>query len=278
VVSDHGFRGHHSCFDINEYLISKGLLVLSDASQAERLKASRVSKLRQDIAHAGLRPLARTAKRYLKAAGIWRSAGIDATQPLLTGINWEKTLAYAPSFSGFQGGYADIFFHPHVGRDLIAEVSEDLKYLYNPKNGKPLIEAIYTTDVFGSGPYAPGEPHLLLLAQEGVTFRMDLGNVFLWEDFGKTFGSHHRHGVLYAYGAPFKRGFRAPDAEIFDLVPTVLSTMSLSFSCDFDGRVLQELFAQEPSPEHKLVIAGKGAEGSIVSAKLKHLLASEGRR
>ena len=271
VVSDHGFRGHHSCFDINEYLISKGLLALSDATQAERLKASRVSKLRQDIARAGLRPLARTAKRYLKATGIWRSAGIDATRPLLTGINWEKTLAYAPSFSGFQGGYAEVFFRPDVDDDLIAEVSHDLRCLYNPGNGKPLIDAIYTTDVFGNGPYAPGEPHLLLLPQEGVTFRMDLGNVFLWEDFDKTFGSHHKNGVLYAYGAPFKRSFRAPDAEIFDLVPTVLSTMGLPFPCTFDGRVLHELFAPEPSSEQRLVIAGKSAEGSIVSTKLKNL-------
>ena len=271
VVSDHGFRGHQSCFDINEYLISKGLLVLSHAAQAERLKASRVSRLRQDIAHAGLRPVARTAKRYLKATGIWRSAGIDATQPLLTGINWEKTLAYAPSFSGFQGGYADVFFHPDVQQDLIAEVSEDLKHLRSPYNGKPLIDAIYTADVFGSGPCAPGEPHLLLLPQEDITFRMDLGNAFLWEDFGKTFGSHHKNGVLYAFGAPFKRGFRAPDAEIFDLVPTVLSTMGLPFPCKFDGRVLHELFAHEPPSEQGLVMAGKSEQGSVVSAKLKNL-------
>ncbi len=275
VVSDHGFRGHHSCFDINEYLISKGLLVLSDDARSERLKASRVSRLRQDIAHAGLRPLARTAKRYLKATGMWRSAGIDATQPLLTGIDWEKTLAYAPSFSGFQGGYADVFFHPDIEHDLIAEVSEDLKRLRTPDNSKPLIEAIYNTDIFGSGPYAPSEPHLLLLPQEGITFRMDLGNAFLWEDFGKTFGSHHPHGVLYAYGAPFKQGFRAPGAEIFDLVPTVLNTMGLPFPCDFDGRVLHELFVQKSASEQELVMTGKSAQGSVVSTKLKNLLSGE---
>lgn len=271
VVSDHGFRGHHSCFDINEYLISKGLLTLGNMAQTERQKASRVSRLRQDIAHAGLRPLARTAKRCLKATGIWRSAGIDATQPLLGDIDWEKTLAYAPSFSGFQGGYADVFFHPDVEEDLIAEVSEDLKHLSNPKNGKPLIDAIYTTDVFGSGPYAPGEPHLLLLPQEGVTFRMDLGNRLIWEDFGKSFGSHHRNGVLYAYGTPFKRGFTAPQAEIFDLVPTVLSTMGLPLPYSFDGRVLHELFVNKQHSEQGLVVAGKSAEGSAVHTKLKNL-------
>jgi hypothetical protein len=107
---------------------------------------------------------------------------------------------------------------------------------------------------------------------------MDLGNVFLWEDFGKSFGSHHPHGVLYAYGAPFKRSFRAPNAEIFDLVPTVLSTMGLSFPCDFDGRVLQELFAQEPLSAQKLVVAGKGTQGSVVTTKLKTLLSAEERR
>jgi hypothetical protein len=47
--------------------------------------------------------------------------------------------------------------------------------------------------------------------------------------------------------------------------------MGLPFPGAFDGRVLHELFARQSSSEQRLVMVGKNAEGSVVSAKLKHL-------
>jgi predicted AlkP superfamily phosphohydrolase/phosphomutase len=90
---------------------------------------------------------------------------------------------------------------------------------------------------------------LLLLPNKGVTFRQELGNESLWEELGKSFGAHHKEGVLYAYGAPFKRGFTGPNAEIYDLAPTVLRAMNLPLPHPFDGRVLDELFVEEQQGE-----------------------------
>ena len=56
-----------------------------------------------------------------------------------------------------------------------------------------------------------------------------------------------------------------------ECVPLFLALMGLPFPGTFDGRVLHELFANEPVPEQKLIAAGKSAEGSVVSAKLKNL-------
>lgn len=268
VVSDHGFRGHSSYFDINEYFLQKGLLTLGEKSQAARQKAGRSSTIKRVANSLGLRPLARKLKRSLKAAGVWENAGVEATRPLLEDIDWERTLAYVPSFSGFQGGYADVFLSPDMTEQQIAELCDDLKRQKDPKNGQPLIDDIYRTEVFGDGPFAPREPHLLFLAREGVTFRMDVGNRHIWEDIGKTFGSHHKDGVLYAYGAAFKHGFQAPNAEVYDLVPTLLHAMGLPFPYDFDGRVLDELFVQRKQS------AGEqgGADEGLARRKLKKLL------
>jgi hypothetical protein len=102
---------------------------------------------------------------------------------------------------------------------------------------------------------------------------MDLGNERIWEDIGKTFGSHHKDGVLYAYGGPFKRAFKAPHAEIFDVVPTLLQAMGLPFPYAFDGRVLDELFVESKKTEQAPTAAGVGAEGeSLARRKLKKLL------
>jgi predicted AlkP superfamily phosphohydrolase/phosphomutase len=272
VVSDHGFRGHNSYFDINEYLQRKGMLALDPKVLSARRKAGRASTLKRIANRLGLRPLARKLKRSLKAAGVWENSGVDATRPLLEDVEWESTLAYVPSFSGFQGGYADVFLSPDITEEQIAELCEDLKRQKDPKNGKPLIDVIYTTEVYGTGPYAPREPHLLLLAQDGVTFRMELGNERIWEDIGKTFGSHHKDGVLYAYGANFKRGFQAPNAEVFDIVPTLLHSLGLPFPYAFDGRVLDELFVEGRQPKEEIAATGGDAEEGLARRKLKKLL------
>jgi hypothetical protein len=104
-----------------------------------------------------------------------------------------------------------------------------------------------------------------------VTFRVELGNERIWEDLGKAFGSHHKDGVLYAYGGPFKRGFKAPDAEIYDLVPTLLQSMGLPLPHAFDGRVLDELFVEKKQMELVPTMAENGEKGGLTKRKLQKL-------
>src|SRR5438046_7413692 len=103
---------------------------------------------------------------------------------------------------------------------------------------------------------------------------MSLGNKWLWNDefvgrdSKKRRGSHQKDGVLYAYGAGIKQGFQAPNAEVYDLVPTVLRSMGLPLPYEFDGRVLNDLFAEE----HKRVeqpTASNATEGGLTQRKLK---------
>jgi predicted AlkP superfamily phosphohydrolase/phosphomutase len=275
VVSDHGFAGHSSYFDINEYLLQKGLLSMGADYEANRRKSSRAAKFRRLVTRVGLRSAARKLKRSLKTAGVWGTEKFalgGLNRPALEEIDWEKTLAYVPSFSGFPSAYADIFLSPNMTDEQIANLCEDLKRQENPKNGRPLIDAIYTNEVYGTGPYVLHEPHLLLLPNEGVTFRVELGNERVWEDLGKSFGSHHKDGVLYAYGGHFKRGFKAPNAEIYDLVPTLLHSIGLPLPHAFDGRVLEELFVEKKQREPAPTTAGSGADGGLTRRKLQKLL------
>jgi hypothetical protein len=125
--------------------------------------------------------------------------------------------------------------------------------------------------VFGTGLYAPREPHLLLLPTDGITFRMNFGNTRLWDDANTTRGTHQKDGVLYAYGGGIKEGFKAPNAELYDIVPTVLHSMGLPQPGAFDGRVLDELFVEREQVAPSLA-AVNGTEGNLVRSKLKKLL------
>ncbi len=277
VVSDHGFQAASRTFEINEYLFSKKLLTLGPSLHQSRERARRISNLKHLVEQMGLLPLARMAKRSLKGAA-QKEQMEDVSQPLSTDIDWESTLAYVPSHSSFPGGYADIFLNVNLDAGRLVELCEDLKRQVDPLNGKPLIDAIYTTEAFGAGPYAPREPHLLLLPTEGITFRMSLGNERFWDnarlrhDLSKRCGIHHKHGVLYAYGSGIKRGFQAPDAEIYDLVPTVLRSMNLPVPGAFDGQVLNDLFVEQRQVEQKSVASDGDDRSGLTQRKLKKLL------
>src|SRR5947209_10659858 len=146
--------------------MSKGLLTPDASVQVKRRSARRSSSLKYVANRLGLRPLARKLKRSLKAAGVWEEQGNSEERPLLEDIDWDKTLAYVPSLSGLQGGYADIFLSSEMPGEQVTELCEDLKRQKDPKNGEALISEIYTTEVFGAGQFAPREPHLLLLPND----------------------------------------------------------------------------------------------------------------
>jgi hypothetical protein len=90
-------------------------------------------------------------------------------------------------------------------------------------------------------------------------------------DINKRCGVHQKDGVLYAYGGGIKSGFKAPNAEIYDIVPTVLRSMGLPLPHEFDGRVLDELFIAS-SQTDKVLEGAANAPGSIARSRLKRLL------
>src|SRR5205085_10577675 len=111
----------------------------------------------------------------------------------------------------------------------------------------------------------------ILLPSDGITFRVTLGNKQLWDAPNVVRGTHQKDGVLYAYGSGIKRGFKAPNAEIYDLVPTVLRSMGLPFPYTFDGRVLDELFVESKQVEQSPIATDDAKEG-LARRKLKKLL------
>jgi predicted AlkP superfamily phosphohydrolase/phosphomutase len=270
VVSDHGFQGVTRVFNINEYLHSKGLLTTKSNEQLNH--AYRSANLKQVLRQTGLLSLVRKVKVALKNAGALKVNHSDWYHPLLTDIDWERTVAYVPSLASYPGSYADIFFNESVNAQIVSELAEDLKCQVDPWSGKPLIDAIYTNEVFGEGPYARREPHLLLLPSDGFTFRIDLGHKSMWDETSKVRGTHHKDGVLYAYGSGIKQGFKAPNAEIYDLVPTVLHTMGLPLPYKFDGRVLDELFVEAEKFQQTAVAADAATKSGMARRKLNKLL------
>lgn len=273
IVSDHGFQGVTHVFNINEYLYNKGLLTPSAGSEHKLKRSHRFASLKRLLKRTRLLSLARKARKKLKNMGaLKRLPHADVYHPVLDDIDLERTLAYVPSLSGYPGSYADIFLKKDIDPEILAELCEDLKQQVDPQSGKRLTYALYTTEAFGEGPYAPDEPHLILLPNDGITFRMNLGGKALWAETSKTRGTHQKDGVLYAYGSNIKAGFKATNAEIYDLVPTVLHSMGLPLPQTFDGHVLKDLFVTDRQNGQTAAAGEAAPESGLSRRKLKKLL------
>ncbi len=242
VVSDHGFRGIQRQFYLQEYLLRQGLLHVKDRNAYHRTTLVHTCKegIRKLLWSLGLQGASTVLRRHL-----WnRSSGVNAKNsgiPQLPDLDWKHTHAWLQCVSGGQGGYADIFLDDSLTEEQIVHLAASLKAISDPETGKQLVAEIHREDAFGTGPFAPTERHLVLIANENATFNTEIGHKNLWQTCAMT-GIHHPDGVLYLLGNGVKQGVTIAPAHAYDVVPTILSLMNLPLSPELDGKVIEDAF------------------------------------
>ncbi len=75
--------------------------------------------------------------------------------------------------------------------------------------------------------------------------RVIAANKIIEGDTGGISGDHHPEGILIAAGKGIRRGFKIENASVLDMTPTMLALMGLPVGRDMDGRVLEEMFADQ---------------------------------
>ncbi|MDQ2714033.1 MAG: alkaline phosphatase family protein [Chloroflexota bacterium] len=262
IVSDHGFQGVRRKFYLQEYLYREGLLCMRDTKNRRRAELSGFA--RKAVRMLQLQRLARNVRGHLRHGGV---IGVEKEQHAarLPDLDWATTRAWIPSASGFLAGYADIFLADTLAEEEIDALMQKLREIRDPETGELLIAEMHREDVYGVGPFAPPERHLIVLANERTTLPTELGRGMLWETSDVTSGIHHPDGVLYLYGNTVKQGERVPVASIYDIVPTILSYMGLPLPEELPGKALQQAF--EPA---LAAVADAQSEG-VVMRKLKKI-------
>ncbi len=260
IVSDHGFRGVRRKFYLQEYLYKRGLLRMKGDSQRHRTEI--LGLARRVVRTLKLQSLARLLRSQLRRTGVMP---VEKEQHVaqLPDLDWVHTHAWIPSASGFLAGYADIFLDETLSEDAIHELMTALQGIRDPETDQPLVVEMYREDVYGAGPFAPKERHLIVLANEQTTLPTELGRGALWETSDVTSGIHHPDGVLYLYGKNVKCGEKIAPTYVYDVVPTILSYMEVPLQDDLHGQVVQNAFEQP-------LVAIPDNEG-VVMRKLKKL-------
>ena len=262
IVSDHGFRGVRRKFYIHEYLYRQGLLRLRRRGTRQRAKL--LGFARELVLATRSQRLARVVRRQMHRSGII-AVETEPNASRLPDLDWANTHAWIPSSSGGIAGYADIFFDESMTEENIDELATSLQEIRDPETEQPLVIEMHREDVFGTGPFAPPERHLILLSNENIMLLPQFGLQTLWEGGDISSGIHHPDGILYLYGSQVKRGITIAPTHVCDVVPTILSCMGIPLPSELDGKIMEEAFEQALS-------TGTHAEDdSLVKRKLRKL-------
>ena len=255
IASDHGFGPVHKYCSFNVWMLREGFL---------KLKHTPVSLLKRLMFRLGVTPeLAFKIVKKLPLGRLRPARGMSSqpgTSRLLKrlflssdDIDWKQTVAFS------KGNYGQIYVNLK-GREpegsvepadyervcrLIVQRLDDLK---DPASKQPWVDQVFRREEIYNGDrvedaadiaFLPKDMRYLPIGNADFT-----SNKLMVDAFGIS-GCHRMNGVLIARGAHIKHGYRAADASINDVTPTILHMMGQAVPDDMDGVLLTELIEAE---------------------------------
>lgn len=248
IISDHGATALKGTFGLNTWLRREGYLHLRSKNIPYRFIVEAITKI---LPHQIVRKFAQRMRAH-------RGKIINI---LFQNVDWEKTkaicidhnLIYIANSNDLQGFRKRLIHH--------------LKGIRNPKTGEKAVRDVRTKEEAFKGECLDSLPDLIVIPEDGYRFcgfPRDGGTKSLW-DFSRRpcSGWHSLHGVFLAHGSDIKKGERIENAEIYDLVPTILHIFGVPIPSDIDGRVLKEIFEEKSDLAKRPVIRKEKGEEEL---------------
>ncbi len=251
LVSDHGAGPIEEHLNMERFLLDAGLMTVEGRQGPTILERA-----------ANLTP--QWLRR--KLPGSWRQAGWHwLRQQRVKRIDWPRTRAFnVGSYLGLrlnvEGREPQGCIHPDDYYDQRQEIRALLEDYRHPNTGAPVFE-VYTGEELYHGPYVSQGPDLLGIIGEEKIQLADFAHptrtpvLVDWEQMGKVAphsrtGGHRCAGVLIAAGPNVRANGLDNEAQIVDIVPTMLYALGLSIPIYCDGRALTELFTAAFTTAH----------------------------
>lgn len=273
VLSDHGAGPMDGVVYLNAWLRQEGYL---------HMKRSLGGWIKRGVARIDLFPrLYRVAAR-IGLGGLANLLPKATRNQLVSGlvtledVDWSRTKAYA------RGSFGQIFIN-RQGREpqgivseaeypaLVSEIMEKLKTLRHPKTGEALVMAPWQPKDNYAGPFANHAADINFnmgnfRLQTSVKISVRGGMIFGPSEYDDT-GTHRLDGMWVMAGPAIEAGVNLPDADLVDVLPTLLALSGLPVPERLDGKPAAEAFTAEVRESIQFsnarVEIGEGNEGSL---------------
>ncbi|MCK6469418.1 MAG: alkaline phosphatase family protein [Candidatus Brocadia sinica] len=254
IVSDHGFGGLHKDFYINKYFYDMDIL---------SLKLKPPLSINTEL----LRAIKTTLKKltYKMGVGRWVDRMIpdwlrlkSLTPTVDTGlgsVDWSQTKAYFCSLSGqnvwinLKGRQPEGIIEPGKEYEALRDqIIEKLYTIKDPKTSKNIIQKVYRREEIYTEDLVSNAPDLIIDMAEGYVIQVGLAPEMLMPAMQYKLyrsGCHRQHGIFIAIGKDIKKNHQVQNAEIIDIVPTVLYLLNKQISTYMDGKVLTDILNKE---------------------------------
>lgn len=250
VASDHGFVPLKYKIRMNSWLKKYGYLKTKQPPVSKRWTAIKDSLKKH---FPPLQKLAELYGSYSRQESQPWAHGVLAR--LIENIDMEQTVAFS---LGHKAGLIYINQSDPHKNDTAEKLIQDLMSQMGPNSLNPVIERIMTGVEFYGSESVLGTPDLVLQYNEHVSSEITLleGEFIIESDCSESAiahrGTHSQRGAFLIYGAGIKPGVTI-NADIVDIMPTVLAFMSMPVPDHLDGKVLSEVFDIPPRPHYKTV-------------------------
>ncbi|HZD13499.1 MAG TPA: alkaline phosphatase family protein, partial [Candidatus Binatus sp.] len=211
IMSDHGSIPVSTSFHVNEYLQSKGLLVLKNGAKVTH-KGSSYTKLRRLI----LRnfPPEYVNAIYNRAPGfiarrLTTSAKLERfLTDLIDNVDWDHSNMFSTG-----GVQANIYLNPKFGEDTakdnLSKLYAMLTSLRHPTTGENIQAVFHSRDQVFSGPFKSEAPDVcveLFVQQEKIHVNPTLGSNKVWSFDPHLSAEHVRDGFWSLTGPMIQPG------------------------------------------------------------------------
>lgn len=255
IVSDHGFCSKKSEIGVNAWLSQNGYLRFqSTANKGPLQRAKNTIKEKIPLLKYLAKVYGRTAKDVFGILSGLKDENLyseKVVSHLRRTIDLDRTFAFC---LGGMGG--SLYLVNPENQERADEMIEKLLSVYGPESPHPLILEIQSVECRSEDPtHNYCYPDYLIRFSSGVEARISPAGssvVCLGIQNGKQAGTHERNGIHVFHGPQVKSGYGI-DASIVDIVPTILSYLSVPIPNHMDGNVLQDLFTEELNVRYQSV-------------------------
>jgi len=256
IMSDHGFGPLENDIHVNTWLLEQGYMKL----RRNPLVRAKVMGYRIGLTPINSYKLAQRLSRGRfagRAMAKHKNESLALLRRLFLSFNdvdWERSQAYSfgylgPIYVNLKGREPQGAVSP--GREcenLLEELSRRLLGMADASTGERVIEKVYRREELYWGPHLEEAPDLIFITRDmrhsacgDYEFP---ASSFLSPAF-RASGGHRLDGILIMKGPHIKKGVELQEANLADLLPTILAYLNVPIPEEVDGKPLMKAFQDE---------------------------------